>query len=62
MSDKQLTTAEVAERYGVTTMTVIRWIRAGLFQGARRVGPGRRGIWLIPESDLEGFVPPSKRD
>ncbi len=56
-----LGTEEVARRYGVTTMTVRRWCEAGLLLGARKEGIGKRATWLIPESALEGFVPPRRR-
>ena len=56
-----LTTAEVAEHYGVHVSTVIRWCQRGLFPNGS-LGPkiGRGAIYLIPASDLEGFVPPEQ--
>lgn len=54
-----LTTQQVAERYGVEVQTVSGWCRRGLFPNVV-LGPktGRGAIYLIPESDLEGFEPP----
>ena len=54
-----LTTAQVAERFGVQASTVSRWCQRGIFPNAVS-GPktGRGAIYLIPESDLEGFTQP----
>jgi excisionase family DNA binding protein len=49
-----LSTEDVAHLYGVTRSTVARWIRAGRFPHARRIGDGR-GEYCIPEADLVGF-------
>jgi predicted site-specific integrase-resolvase len=46
--------AKIAERYGVHTNTAQRWCREGRFPNARR----ESGVWLVPESDLEGFERP----
>lgn len=56
-----LTTQQVAERYGVEVQTVGRWCQRGLFPNVV-LGPktGRGAIYLIPESDLENFVPPQR--
>ncbi|MGQ9599768.1 MAG: helix-turn-helix domain-containing protein [Anaerolineae bacterium] len=44
------TVQEVARRYGVTPQTVRRWIRAGRFSGAYRLGGGQ-GRYRIPDED-----------
>lgn len=53
-----LSTKQVAQRYGVTVVTVNRWCHQGLFAGAIGGSPGvpRR----IPVTALEGFVRPSE--
>ncbi|MBA3353487.1 MAG: helix-turn-helix domain-containing protein [Blastocatellia bacterium] len=50
-----LTAEEVATRLGVAAITVRKWLAAGRFPGARKAHPR---LWLIPESDLEGFQRP----
>lgn len=40
--------------------TVRYWLQSGLFPNALHL-PGRKGLWLIPPSDLDGFVPPAER-
>jgi hypothetical protein len=56
-----LTTQQIAERYGVEVQTVSGWCKRGLFPNVR-LGPktGRGAIYLVPESDLDGFVPPER--
>jgi excisionase family DNA binding protein len=53
MSD--LTIRQVAERLGVAVCTAAKYAREGRFPGAYQVNPR---LWLIPESDLEGFQKP----
>jgi excisionase family DNA binding protein len=48
-----LTTAQVAQHYGVSPSTVRRWIQAGRFPHAYQLD-NRRKEYRIPESDLEG--------
>jgi excisionase family DNA binding protein len=48
---RALTVSQVAQRYGVETATVRRWIRRGRFPHAYRA-QGRRGDYRIPEGDL----------
>lgn len=55
---KELTTSQAAERLGVGKSTVNLWCRRGLFPHARSEETPRGPVWLIPESDLEGFEPP----
>jgi hypothetical protein len=54
------TTAELAERYETTTVTVCDWIRAGRFPNAVKLN-SRLGGWQVPADDLVGFVPPRRR-
>ncbi|MDQ3917798.1 MAG: helix-turn-helix domain-containing protein [Acidobacteriota bacterium] len=54
----ELTTAQVAERLGVGKSTVNLWCRQNRFPNARSLDTPRGPVWLIPESDLEGFTPP----
>jgi hypothetical protein len=51
-----LTTADVARSYRVTSQTVTRWLRAGLFPNAYRL-QGEAGDYRIPAEDLVGFEP-----
>ncbi len=47
--------AELAERYGVTTMTILRWIGADLFPGAHKKGPYENSPWVIPMGAVAAF-------
>ncbi|MCD9186720.1 MAG: helix-turn-helix domain-containing protein [Pyrinomonadaceae bacterium] len=60
MSEKELKASEVAKIYDVNPYTVKGWIRAGMFPGARLEESVAGSVWLIPESDLDGFVKPEK--
>jgi hypothetical protein len=56
-----LTTADIAARYGKDYRTATRWCQRRLFPNlikGRRTASG--AIYLIPESDLEGFTPPRR--
>jgi excisionase family DNA binding protein len=55
---KKLTTSEVAARLGVGKSTVNLWCNQGKFPNAESVEESRGPVWLIPESDLNGFVKP----
>ena len=57
---RYLSIAQTAARMHVEVHTVGWWIRNGLLPGARTFASGRN--WRIPESDLEGFRPPSEWD
>jgi len=54
----ELSTSEVAERFSVTAAAVRLWCQRRLFPNARSVETPRGPVWMIPEGDLEGFVPP----
>lgn len=60
MSKLDLTTAQVAERMNVTVHAVRFWIKRGLLPHAYEKEESRGTVWMIPESDLEGFEPPKK--
>jgi hypothetical protein len=56
-----LTTADIAARYGRDYRTATRWCQRGLFPHlikGRKTSTGPN--YLIPESDLVGFVPPRR--
>lgn len=54
-SSSMLKVPEVAERLGVLSSTVRIWCRNGRFPHAVQQETLRGPVWLIPESDLEGF-------
>lgn len=56
----ELTTKQVAERYGVSPITVRLWCRRGLFPHAYEQATPRGAVWMIPERDLGKFVMPKK--
>lgn len=56
--NKELSTSEVAERFGVASRSVRAWCARGHFPNAYEQQTTRGPIWMIPESDLEGFIPP----
>jgi hypothetical protein len=57
---KELTSAQVAERYGVLPRTARLWCTRGLFPNARTESTLRGPVWLIPEGDLKDFAPPKR--
>ena len=56
--NKELSTAEVAEIFGVVPRSVREWCARGLFPKAYEQQTSRGPIWMIPEEDLKGFTPP----
>lgn len=52
---KLLTVTQAAEQLGAGISSVRLWCTQGMFPNAERVG----SFWLIPETDLDGFI---KRD
>jgi uncharacterized protein YjcR len=60
MSAQELTTAQVAEKFGVSPITARLWCRRGLFPNAHEQQTARGPVWMIPESDLLAFDPPKK--
>lgn len=58
---RELTPEQAAVVLGATRRDVARWCAMGLLPGAHKVGPrGKRGLWMIPESALQGFVRPRR--
>jgi len=55
-----LTTKEVAGRYGVGDAAVRQWCRRRLLPNAYEQPTPRGVVWRIPEKDLKGFEPPKK--
>jgi Helix-turn-helix domain len=58
MTSRNLTTSEVATRFGVTRQAVRLWCDRKLFPNAKQEESPRGSYWSIPESDLVGFKPP----
>ncbi len=56
----KLTTAQVADRLGVSQQTVKLWCRQDKFPNAELELTARGPIWQIPESDLKDFTPPKR--
>ena len=55
----KLSTAQVAERLGVSQAAVKKWCQKGLFAKAELVDTPRGPVWEIPESALETFKRPT---
>lgn len=60
MSEKYFKASEVAKLQDVNSYTVKGWIRKGLFPNAKLEESIAGSVWLIPESDLNGFVKPDQ--
>ena len=58
MKKNDLTASQVAVRFDVDARTVRLWCTRGLFPRSRSEETPRGPVWIIPESDLVGFVPP----
>lgn len=52
---KKLTTREVAELTGAGESSVRMWCKKGRFPNAESLDTPRGPVWLIPETDLQGF-------
>lgn len=55
MSDKLLTTAQAAQRLGVSQVTINKWIDLGHFPNAYKLSSARKSPYRIPETDVEDF-------
>lgn len=55
----KLSTAQVAERLGVSQAAVKKWCQKGLFAKAKLVDTPRGAVWEIPETDVTGFQRPT---
>jgi hypothetical protein len=53
-----LTTTKAAKRLGRDARLVRLWCHQGLFPNAYLEETARGSVWMIPETDLKGFVPP----
>ena len=43
----------VAKELDVSVPTITRWIRQGLFSGAKKKGPFRNSPYIIPQSAID---------
>jgi len=51
-----LSTSEAAKRLGVSSKTLLRWIKDGRFPGALQINPyAKNSAFLVPQSALEAF-------
>ena len=50
-----LRTIEIADRFGVSQVTIQRWIQAGFFPNAYKTGPYKKSPYVIPEDDVIAF-------
>jgi len=57
---KMLTIREAAAQIGAAEISVRIWAKEGRFPGARKESSPIGDYWVIPETDLEGFVNPGR--
>lgn len=50
-----ITTAQAAEKVGVSVRTVIRWVEAGDLAAAQKL-PGATGAYLFDEDAVDDFI------
>jgi hypothetical protein len=55
---KEMTTRQTAERLEESDRLIRLWCQQGRFPNAHLEKHPRGDYWLIPESDLDGFVKP----
>ena len=55
-ADDVFSPADVAAILGTSTMTVLRYAKAGLFPNAFKRGEGRNAPWVIPKEDVSAYV------
>lgn len=59
---KKLTIKEVAEKFGVGKRVASGWVERGKFPNAEKLDdPYGKSYWVIPETDLENFVPQKRK-
>lgn len=58
MSEKYLKASDVAKKFDVSSYTVKGWIKKKLLPNAKLEKSIAGSVWLIPETDLEGFEKP----
>jgi hypothetical protein len=54
-----LTSSQVAKKLSKDNRLVRLWCQQGRFPNARLEDTPRGPVWVIPESDLNGFEPPA---
>jgi excisionase family DNA binding protein len=59
MAKNELTVTQAAERLKVAAITVRKWCKRGLFPNAYMHETPLGALWLIPESDVKNFQPPT---
>ncbi len=55
-----LTIAQFAGRLNIPLRTLQWQIAHGYIKGAFKVGEGRRGVWVVPESAIMGYRRPTR--
>ena len=55
MDEDLLTAPQVAKILGVTSASINKWCKEGLFPHAYRLNPTRKSPWRIPRRDIELF-------
>jgi len=53
---KMLRTNDVAKKLGVTRKTIWNMIQRGSFPNAKKLDPGAKSIYLIPEEDIKRLM------
>jgi excisionase family DNA binding protein len=61
MKEQYMTVTEAAKLLGVTTRTVQRYLRRGLFPGAYQLSGGVSMPWLIPADEVKNFIKPDRK-
>ena len=56
--EKTLTVAEIAKQLDRDRSTVLRWIQSGKFPNARLEKSRTLSYWVVPASDIAGFIKP----
>jgi len=54
-------TREAAAAGGVSSARVRQLLLDGRFPGAVRIGPERRGVWMIPRAEVEAWAKSERR-